>query len=351
MALACSEACANAIEHAYSPPAGRVQLEATVGDDRTVVLTISDFGRWRPPRGANRGRGMLLMEGLTDAVDVVPREDGTSVRLLRGLEEPAVMIETLRIEPRGELLVARLGGEVDISPVPVVRDRLFRALDNQGDGLVIDLSDTTYIDSAVVNLLFELADRLGPHQLRLAVVVPEGGLVDRVLTIVDIASVVDVYRRFDEAIAACGTEQSPRAPPGCFRRPAGRSAQARERGLEDVDDAPRVLPGVRVVGVEVGKAHAGEVRRGDERLEQLHQLGPAESLRLWIRHGGQLALVESVQVHVEPHGTPAAGRQRRPGHPARPAAAELRRRRLLDLRHGCAARRPRLCRARPAGAR
>jgi anti-anti-sigma factor len=117
------------------------------------------------------------------------------------------MIETLRFEPHGELLVARLGGEVDISHVPVVRDRLYRALDNQDDGLLVDLSDATYIDSAVVNLLFELADRLGTHQLRLAVVVPEGGLVDRVLAIVDIASVVDVYRGFDEAIAALRNEQ------------------------------------------------------------------------------------------------------------------------------------------------
>ena len=89
LALACSEACANAIEHAYSPPAGRVQLEATVGDDRTAHLTISDSGRWRPPRGANRGRGMLLMEGLTDAVDVVRRDGGTSVRLTRRLGEPS----------------------------------------------------------------------------------------------------------------------------------------------------------------------------------------------------------------------------------------------------------------------
>ena len=89
LALACSEACANAIEHAYSPPAGRDQLEATVGDDRTAHLTISDSGRWRPPRGANRGRGMLLMEGLTDAVDVVRRDGGTSVRLTRRLGEPS----------------------------------------------------------------------------------------------------------------------------------------------------------------------------------------------------------------------------------------------------------------------
>jgi anti-sigma regulatory factor (Ser/Thr protein kinase) len=62
-----------------------VELEGQVLDDHTVVLTIHDFGRWRPPRGAHRGRGMQLMNGLADAVEIVPREDGTSVRLLRGL--------------------------------------------------------------------------------------------------------------------------------------------------------------------------------------------------------------------------------------------------------------------------
>jgi len=124
------------------------------------------------------------------------------------------MIDPLQIERHGTVPVGRLSGEVDISHVPVVRDRLFSALDNHGNGLVIDLSDTSYVDSAVVNLLFELADRLGTHQLRLVVVVPEGGLVDRVLTIVDLSSVADVYRRFDDAIQAFGTEpSSPASPP------------------------------------------------------------------------------------------------------------------------------------------
>ena len=87
MALACSEACANAIEHAYSPPAGQVEIEATVSGDRTALITIRDFGRWRPPRGKNRGRGMELMRGLAETVDVEHRDDGTSVRLSRTLED------------------------------------------------------------------------------------------------------------------------------------------------------------------------------------------------------------------------------------------------------------------------
>jgi anti-sigma regulatory factor (Ser/Thr protein kinase) len=85
MTLASSEACANAIEHAYSPPAGRVKLKGEVLGDRTLVLEIRDYGRWRPPRGAHRGRGMQLMRGLADAVEVMPHEDGSSVQLLRKL--------------------------------------------------------------------------------------------------------------------------------------------------------------------------------------------------------------------------------------------------------------------------
>jgi anti-sigma B factor antagonist len=110
------------------------------------------------------------------------------------------------LERHGAVPVGRLSGELDVTQVPVIRDRLFRALDNQGDALLIDLSDASYIDSAVVNLLFELAERLGTHQLRLAVVVPAGGLVDRVVAIVDLGSVADVHRDFDEAIAALGPD-------------------------------------------------------------------------------------------------------------------------------------------------
>jgi serine phosphatase RsbU (regulator of sigma subunit)/anti-sigma regulatory factor (Ser/Thr protein kinase) len=84
IALACSEAAANAIEHAYSPLASSFKLVGELsGDD--VRITISDAGGWRDPRGANRGRGMLLMEGLMDEVEVDSGEAGTAVTLRRRL--------------------------------------------------------------------------------------------------------------------------------------------------------------------------------------------------------------------------------------------------------------------------
>ena len=53
-----------------------------------------------------------------------------------------------------------------------------------------------------MSLLFELAERLTERQLRLTVVVPEGGLVARVVGIVNLGSVAELHRSADEAIAA-----------------------------------------------------------------------------------------------------------------------------------------------------
>jgi serine phosphatase RsbU (regulator of sigma subunit)/anti-sigma regulatory factor (Ser/Thr protein kinase) len=88
IALACSEASANAIEHAYSPLASSFRLMGELASDQ-VRITISDAGGWRDPRGVNRGRGMLLMEGLMDNVEVDSGEAGTTVTLARRLAKEA----------------------------------------------------------------------------------------------------------------------------------------------------------------------------------------------------------------------------------------------------------------------
>ncbi|HEX5145540.1 MAG TPA: SpoIIE family protein phosphatase [Conexibacter sp.] len=85
--VACQEACANAVEHAYRPGRHAFELEAEC-EAGVVRLTVRDHGRWRPPRGTHRGRGMLMMEGLMDVVDVVRGDEGTVVVLERALEEP-----------------------------------------------------------------------------------------------------------------------------------------------------------------------------------------------------------------------------------------------------------------------
>jgi anti-anti-sigma factor len=98
--------------------------------------------------------------------------------------------------------VVTLTGEVDIVQAQQLRGRLMGAVRNEDLGLVVDLTRAAYIDSVGVSLLFELAEKLEERQLRLAIVVPEGGLVERVLTLVNVASVAESHRSLEDALSA-----------------------------------------------------------------------------------------------------------------------------------------------------
>ncbi|NIH85135.1 ATP-binding SpoIIE family protein phosphatase [Amycolatopsis granulosa] len=80
--VAVGEATSNAVEHAYGPAGGvvRVQLDRHGSD---VIARVCDEGRWRPPRGENRGRGTLLMHRCGDEVRIDHRPQGTEVMIRR----------------------------------------------------------------------------------------------------------------------------------------------------------------------------------------------------------------------------------------------------------------------------
>jgi anti-anti-sigma factor len=106
------------------------------------------------------------------------------------------------VDYHGAVGVVRLTGEVDLVQAQELRGTLLGAVRNEDLGLVVDLTDTSYIDSVGVSLLFELADRLAGRQLRLAIVMPQGGLVERVLRIVNLASVADIHNDVGDAVSA-----------------------------------------------------------------------------------------------------------------------------------------------------
>lgn len=82
--VAVGEATSNVVEHAYGPAGGTmsVRLEAVPPD---VVATVRDSGRWRAPRGSDRGRGTHLMRATSDDLRVEHRPDGTDVVMRRRL--------------------------------------------------------------------------------------------------------------------------------------------------------------------------------------------------------------------------------------------------------------------------
>jgi anti-sigma regulatory factor (Ser/Thr protein kinase) len=82
LTVAASEAFSNAIEHAYGAGDASIEVDARVDGD-VVRIVVRDWGRWREQRGQHRGRGIALMRGLMDEVDVTSGPDGTTVRMWR----------------------------------------------------------------------------------------------------------------------------------------------------------------------------------------------------------------------------------------------------------------------------
>jgi PAS domain S-box-containing protein len=85
--LTVCEAAGNAIEHAYGPGDAAFEVEARFDADE-LVATVRDRGHWRERRGSHRGRGLNIIHGLMDEVDVSTEPDGTMVRMRRRLARP-----------------------------------------------------------------------------------------------------------------------------------------------------------------------------------------------------------------------------------------------------------------------
>ena len=83
--LACSEACANAVEHPRRASRQLVEVEAAI-DDAELELRVRDFGVWNEPSGSTlRGRGLEMIRDLMDSFEVQQRADGTELVMRRSL--------------------------------------------------------------------------------------------------------------------------------------------------------------------------------------------------------------------------------------------------------------------------
>jgi anti-anti-sigma factor len=109
-------------------------------------------------------------------------------------------LEELDFESRGEVVLARLSGEVDLSNASSVRERVLDAVPNSATSLVLDLTETQHLDSSGVRLIFELAERLGIRNQKLELVVPDDSVVRRVLVLTEVPQVVAISSSLDSVL-------------------------------------------------------------------------------------------------------------------------------------------------------
>ncbi|MGQ0824526.1 MAG: STAS domain-containing protein [Actinomycetota bacterium] len=84
--------------------------------------------------------------------------------------------------------IVRIAGEVDISNVDRVRQEIESGVDDAVGRHVIDLSETTYLDSSGIRLLFSIEERLRARGRVLYLFVLGDAPIRRILDLADLTS-------------------------------------------------------------------------------------------------------------------------------------------------------------------
>ena len=105
------------------------------------------------------------------------------------------------LDRRDGSVVARLTGEVDMSNATYVRDQLLASVPNEAIALVLDISGTRYLDSAAIEVLFDISRRLARRRQELRLVMPPSSPLKRVIELTEIGSAAPVYESLDSALS------------------------------------------------------------------------------------------------------------------------------------------------------
>ncbi|MCW3019863.1 MAG: Anti-sigma factor antagonist [Solirubrobacterales bacterium] len=113
----------------------------------------------------------------------------------------------VELEQINKVPVARPRGDIDAANAGGVRDELAASVGTNADNLILDLSDTRYLDSAGIDMLMRLSERLRQRRARLRLVIPPSSQLLRLAELVALPDAMPVHSTLEEALAACAQEQ------------------------------------------------------------------------------------------------------------------------------------------------
>jgi anti-anti-sigma factor len=106
----------------------------------------------------------------------------------------------IRIVPETDEIVAVcLEGDFDLANAPALADQIDRALDT-GNDLILDLSEATFIDTSVVNLVVQASKTAGEREQAMVLQLGTAAIVERVLEFAGIERVLPRAHDRQEAV-------------------------------------------------------------------------------------------------------------------------------------------------------
>jgi anti-sigma B factor antagonist len=109
---------------------------------------------------------------------------------------------SVEITSHGDVVVARLEGDIDLANTPTVSAMVLGSVPNDALGLVVDLTDVRYIDSVGIRMLFTFVRALHAGRQGMAIALPAGSPVRKLLKITHLDEATVLRASVDEAVAA-----------------------------------------------------------------------------------------------------------------------------------------------------
>jgi len=111
-------------------------------------------------------------------------------------------LSEVEVVARDGVPVVRISGEIDLSNADAVLRSIEAAIDDQAPGLVVDLRELEFLDSAGVRLLFEAARLVTVVDGRFVALVGPGSPALRVLELAEATSLFPLETTEADAVSA-----------------------------------------------------------------------------------------------------------------------------------------------------
>lgn len=205
--IAVLEAATNSVEHAYPDGIGTVRVEGQLDGQGRVCMSVIDHGAWRPAPAdpGHRGRGLMMMRGCMDTVEIDDTAEGTALLLDRRLRREPVLSPALvsaSATPRPSTMsVTRttaaepriaLGGPIDLATAEDLRRELWSASRGGALSLVVDLAAVTHLGSAGIQVLYDFVEDMTADGRELRFVVPSASPARHAIVLSDLDRIVPV---------------------------------------------------------------------------------------------------------------------------------------------------------------
>ena len=103
--------------------------------------------------------------------------------------------------------VISLAGEVDLYTAPEFKQQLLQVISDGAKNVIVDFSDTTFIDSTTLGVLVGGVKRLRTNEGQLSLVCSDRNIT-KIFEITGLDRVFTIYESRDEALAGAGSSQA-----------------------------------------------------------------------------------------------------------------------------------------------